>query len=473
MTEWQRNLDAFVLSRMADTKLPGLSLAVVSDGQVVYKRGYGFRDWHKGIAATPATLYAIGSVTKSVTCLALMQLQERGLLSVDDPVDKYLDFPLQPKGEKVRLWHFMTHTSGIPALGCAEQVLRQVLWPRQTQLTLGDPQDMLGFLNEAGDWVHNRPGERWYYFNEGYVLLGAVIAKVSGMSYNDYVREHILAPLGMERSFFTRDDVEGDPDAAIPSYTDKDGNYRAADYCYGKITAEGGMISSVEDMAKYIQMYIDRGVAPSGQRLLTAESVAELEKPRIPTPPEYFAPLSGPPTPGAPVADSDSPAWYGYGLAQSGMGEHTVVRHGGSVFVATAEMAFIPKQRVGAMVLTNSSGYPCGQIAQYALASALGEEPEELPFVVAERRLKALEGRYETYKATTAVNVKRRGSFLVAENADPNTPISTVLIPERLDDRGGLFWTISGVNKLPVEFIRDGDAVEVLQERYKLRRVGR
>ncbi len=470
---WQASLDAFILSRMSATRLPGLSLALIQDGEVLYKRGYGFRDWHEGLPATPGTLYGIGSVTKSFTCLALMQLQEKGFLSIDDPVDKYLDFRIRPKGEEVRLWHLMTHTSGIPALGFAEHVLRQAARPRPALLTLGGPDDMLGFLDAAGDWAHARPGERWFYLNEGYVLLGAVIASVSGMSYTDYVRANILAPLGMDRSFFARDDVENDPDAAVPSWSDRNGRYHEADYCYGKITSEGGLISSVQDMARYIQMYIDGGVTSGGYRLISEGSLAEMTKPRIATPGHYYEPLSGPQTAGAPVPGSTSPGWYGYGLSLAPMGNHTVVRHGGSVYVATAEMAFIPKHRVGAMVLTNGNGYPCSQFAQYALASVLGEDPEALPFVIAERRLQALEGRYETYKGTTGVAVRRSGSYLVVENVDPETPNRTILIPQRLDANGGQFWTLSGVNRVQVEFIRDGDAVEMLQERYKYRRVGK
>ncbi len=470
---WQSRLDAFVLSHMASTRLPGLSLALIKDGEVAYRRGYGFRDWHDGIAATPNTLYGIGSVTKSFTCIALMQLQERGLLSIDDPVDKYLPFPVRPKGETVRLRHFMSHTSGIPALGFAEHVLRQAVRPRPALLTVGGPEDMLGFMDEAGDWAHARPGERWFYLNEGYVLLGAVVAKVSGMDYVDYVRRNILGPLGMHRSYFGRDDVESDPDAAVPSYSDREGKYHEADYCYGKIVAEGGLISSVEDMARYIRMHLDGGVTATGERVVSEASLAEMQKPRIPTPGAYFTPLSGPETAGAPVPGSEFPGWYGYGLSVAPMGRHTVVRHGGSVFVATAELAFIPERRVGAMVLTNANGYPCSQFAQYGLASLLGEDPDQLPFVVGERRLDALEGRYETYRGTTAMVVKRRGSFLWVENADPDSPGAAVLVPARLEDSGGLFWTISGTNRLPVEFVRDGDRVEMIQERYKYRRVGR
>ncbi|MDP2871587.1 MAG: serine hydrolase [Bacillota bacterium] len=468
-------LDRFVLERMSSTKLPGLSLAVVEDGEVTHRRGYGFRDWNAGIAATPATLYAIGSVTKSFTCIALMQLQERGLLDIDDPVDKYLDFAVKPHGKPVLLRHFMSHTSGIPALGFAEHVIRQTTHPRSSLLTVGGPEDMLGFVHDAGEWVESAPGERWFYLNEGYVLLGGVISAVSRMSYNEYVRSHILEPLGMNRSFFARADVERDPDAAVPSVFDREGNYHPSEYAWGKITSEGGLISNVDDMALYIQMYLDGGKTKSGERLVGSASLAEMARPRIATPPEYYQPLSGQPASGAasPAGPGDDvPNWYGYGLRMTPLLGQTVVGHGGSVLVATAEMAFIPEKALGVMVLTNAAGYPCSQIAQYALAAALGADPDALPFAQAERRLEALEGTYETYRGTVKVTVKRRGSFLAAETHDPYVPQTAILIPEQLDDSGGRFWTLSGVHRLPVQFRRDGDRVEMIQERYKFRRTG-
>lgn len=461
-------VDRFVLARMSATKLPGLSLAVVEDGEVVYRRGYGFRDWKSGLPATPATLYAIGSVTKSFTCLAIMQLQERGLLSVEDPVSKYLDFEIAPEGKPVRIKHFMSHTSGIPALGFAEHVIRQTTHPRSSLLTMGGPEDMLAFMADAGGWAEAAPGERWFYLNEGYVLLGAVIACVSGMSYAEYLRRHIFEPLGMNRSFFAKEDVAGDPDAAVPSVFDRDGNYHASEYAWGKITSEGGLISSVDDMALYLGMYLDGGVTPAGQRIASSESIAEMAKPFVKTPPEYYPPLSGPATAGT----GNHPTWYGYGLRTAPLLGHTVTGHGGSVLVATAEMAFIQEKRRGVMVLTNASGYPCSQIAQYALAASLGADPDELPFVQAERRLEALEGTYETYRGTVKVTVKRRGSYLTAETHDPFVPQTTVLIPERLDDSGGAFWTLSGVQRLPVDFKRSGETIEMIHERYKFRRVG-
>ena len=91
------------------------------------------RDAEKGLAATPDSLYSIGSVTKSFTTLAIMQLAEQGKLSVDDPIEKYMPFDIHPGGETVRIWHLMSHSSGLPALAYAENSIsagRLVLMPR-------------------------------------------------------------------------------------------------------------------------------------------------------------------------------------------------------------------------------------------------------------------------------------------------------------------------------------------------------
>lgn len=473
MEDYQGKLDAFILKRMAATKLPAVSLALIKDGEVVYRRGYGLRDWHAGLPATPSTLYGIGSVTKSFTCLALMQLQERGLLSVEDPVAKYLPFPVAPAGEQIRLKHFMSHTSGIPALGYAEQVLRQVIKPRRELVFAGGPEDMLAFMADAGDWAHARPGERWFYLNEGFALLGAIVSKVSGLAYPDYVKQHILAPLGMARSFFGRAEVEGDGDAAVPSYTDREGGLQGADYSYGLITAEGGLISSVDDMARYVQMYLRGGLTPTGSRLIGEDSLAEMYRPRVATPGEHFEPLGGALPGGVPVAGSRMPGWYGFGLSLAPLGWQTMIRHGGSVRVATAEMAFIPALQAGVVVLASGGGYPMAQFGQYALAQAIGMNPDELPFVLAETRLEALTGQYETYRGTTGVKVKRQGGFLVVESLDLDAPVTTVLVPEHLADDEATFWTISGTARMPVQFIATADGgVELVLERYKYRRTG-
>src|SRR5690348_16047019 len=116
-------LEKFIFEKMALTKLPSVSMALIKGDDVVWSRGFGYRDVERGLPATDRTLYGIGSVTKSFTCLALMQLAEQGKLSLDDPIDKYMPFDIHPGGETIRIKHFMSHSSGIPALAYAEQLI--------------------------------------------------------------------------------------------------------------------------------------------------------------------------------------------------------------------------------------------------------------------------------------------------------------------------------------------------------------
>src|SRR5687768_6996149 len=101
-------LESFVFDKMASSRLPGLSLALVRDGQVVYARGFGLADIEKSRAAAPQTLYGAASITKSFVAIAILQLAERGLLSVSDPADKYVPCPIPSKRGPIRIEHLLT-----------------------------------------------------------------------------------------------------------------------------------------------------------------------------------------------------------------------------------------------------------------------------------------------------------------------------------------------------------------------------
>ncbi len=452
-------LEVFIQERMSETKLPGLSIALVKGDEVIWARGFGFRDLERGLPATPETLYAIGSITKSFTAIALLQLAEQGKLSLDDPVEAHLPFRLKPQGKPVRIWHLLTHSSGLPALAYAEASIRAATGAGGKFLPIATCDDMLTFMRDAEDWALTRPGERWFYLNEGYVLLGCIVQRCSGLPYETYVKEHLLKPLGMERSTFSREDVEKDPDAATPYIITRDGGRLPSRYPYEAISADGGLISSVFDLAKYIRMFLKWGEY-EGVRLLSRESIEEMEKGRV------RVPWEGP----------FGPVHYAYGLSvTSDFLGYKLIGHGGSVLVATAYLGFVPEEDVGVALLANGSGYPMAQFGQYALALLLRRDPEELPFVVRERRLKELEGLYETYKGTMQAQVRRQGDFLLIEVRDKYTEQVVTLVPEALDEDIRTFYTLSAGQRLPVEFHirgRDSLRVELIYERYLLRKVG-
>ena len=463
-----RRIDQFIFGKVKDSNLPSLGLAIVRDDDIVHRRGFGQRDLEAGLPATSETLYGIGSITKSFTCLAVMQLQEAGKLHVTDPVDTYLDFDIKPSGEPVRIEHLMSHTSGIPALAYAEAVIRKGFGDQAEGVPIGNVQDMLTFMRDSSDWTHARPGERWFYLNEGFVLLGGIIERVSGKPYAEYVTDHILRPLGMNRSFFTREAVEKDHDAGRPYVVDQEGNRHPQSYLFGSITADGGLISNVEDMARYIQMYL-----AGGQSLVTRSSLDEMMKPRVNTPPlELYHLDDSSQTLTTDLQGAQPTSQYGYGLGISDFFGRRLVAHGGSVLIATGQMSFLPAEGWGVMLLANGSGYPLNELAQYALAVLIGEDPDRLAFRHGEVRLDPFQGVYETYQGTYRATVRRTGDFLQFGTSSRYFKQQVPLVPEEITPSGARFFTLRGGSRLPVEFVVKGDGtIELLFERYKLRRV--
>jgi CubicO group peptidase (beta-lactamase class C family) len=249
-------LEEFLRERMRRTRLPGVSLALVRGDEVVYARGFGFRDLEKRLPATPATAYGIGSITKSFTALGILQLVEEGKLSLEDAVEKFLPLKIRPFGEPIRVWHLLSHTAGIPALAYAEAELR---WEQGTggkPLALATVEDFVAWLNGAADWVEARPGERWLYLNEGYILLGGIIEKLSGLSYAEYVRKKILEPLGMRNTGFLGEEV---PELATPYVVPQEGQPHPGKIRPIPIGSDGALVSTVLDLAKYLGMWLRRG----------------------------------------------------------------------------------------------------------------------------------------------------------------------------------------------------------------------
>lgn len=449
-------LEDFIFEKISKTHLPGLSIAIIENGKLAYSKGFCFRDLEYGLRATPETLYGVGSVTKSFTALSIMQLEEKGKLSLEDPVRKHIpQLNLEPEGGKpVKIWHLLCHASGIPALAYAEGLIRYVTGAGGKWVPIASTEDLLTFMREAHHWVLTKPGERWFYLNEGYVILGYIIEKVSGVSYDKYVEENILKPLKMDRSFFRKEDVDADANVATPYIITRNGEPKKSVFPYG-IYADGGLISNVIDLSHYIIMYLNRGKY-DGNTLASSASIEDMEKPRVKIPLQVFGGES-----------------YGYGLSIiPNFFGYKLVGHGGSVLVYTAYIGYIPEKRVGVALLANGSGYPLSQIGLYTLALLLDKNPEELPFIKYEKTYELLSGLYETYKGTMDAKVVLKGGLLQIEICDKYTDMIIPLIPEDIEGDVKRFYTIQAGGKLPVEFIVDGGNVELIYERYRMKKVG-
>ncbi|MFP3302155.1 MAG: serine hydrolase, partial [Caldivirga sp.] len=358
---------------------------------------------------------------------------------------------LRALNEPVLVHHLLTHSSGIPALGYAEAFINGVLNLDSSWLPLSAPNDVLTFMSHASEWAVAKPGERFFYLNEGYVILGEIIRKVSGMPYDEYVTRHILKPLGMGRTYFKADDVNKDPDVAAPYIVDEEGRHLVSRFPFG-ITSDGGLLSNVIDMSRYVAMLINRGEL-NGVRVISREYLELAERKYIDVPWRV-------------IGDEG----YGYGLVVSDnfMGER-LISHGGNVLVYTAYMAYMPARGVGVVVMANAQGYPLANVGMYALALMLNHDPDkEIGVFIRENTARLLEGVYESYGGAVRVRVSRRGDFLILENTTKHTREATILVPEEVrHDYARYFTLVNGV-KTPAEFHITNNGVELIYERFKL-----
>jgi len=333
-------IDAYVDAQRNGARIPGLALGIVEGGQVVHLQGFGAAG-PSGQAVTPQTPFLIGSLSKSFTALAVMQLVEAGQVNLDTPVQSYIPWFCvadETASAQITVRHLLNHTSGIPnAAGLAP--------------LLGDEQTSLEEQVRALSTVRlARPvGSAFEYSNANYIVLGLIVQTASGQPYAEYIQEHIFAPLEMRHSYTSQDEARQHGMAA--GYRWWFGFPIAADLPYPASAMPAGyLISSAEDMTRFLAAHLDEGSA-----VLSPAGLAEMRRSAVAT------------------GGNES---YGMGWIVSALGDTPVIFHEGSTpnFYATAIMA--PEQGRGVIVLTNCTSMFAGQAARIArgvMAMRLGQ----------------------------------------------------------------------------------------------------
>jgi len=454
-------LEENIPQEMTKGKMPGFSIAVVRNGEAIYSEGYGSREPERNLPATGHTLYGIGSVTKSFVAIGIMQLVEAGRLRLCDPVSRHIPFELGMPDHPITVHHLLTHSLGIPSLATSTVAILRGLGA-DTGVPLGSGNDFYRFVNGAREDIIAKPGERFLYHNAAWRMLGHIIQETSGLPFHRYLQENVITPIGMKRTTLNVRDFEGDPDHAVLHTKTAGGGNEPSRFPYPNpednpefsfLSAAGGILSSVDDMSRYLNVQIGQGVCESGQ-LASRESFERMQTLHIQRPNDQYGQQG-----------------YGYGLGINPefLG-HKMVSHGGSVLVSTAHMAFIPDLRTGVIMMGNSTGMPHSTIAQSVLAILLGRSPAKvIPQTRTRARMEILTGTYKTYRGLEKVAVRTKGGMLYIEQMSPFTSEihSTPLIPEDPTLESTLFYTLRFGVRSPVEFrMRDQGRVDLLLERY-------
>ena len=439
----RKTLENYIFRKMSDQGIVGLSIATIKNGKPDYRRGFGFRNFVKGTSATPNTIYCIGSLTKAFTSSAVMQLSEKEELDINDPIGKYLPLELTAMGEPVLIKHLLSHSSGLSALGYAEATLTAVTDFSDHWLPISSPEDLMVFMNGADEWAMAKPGERYAYLNEGYILLGSIIKEVSGLDYADYVKTNILEPLNMKRSTFYEQDVENDEDVATPYVSGANGEKIETRYPYGQMISDGGLMSNVVDMVKFIQMFLTRKKTEN-TNILSKKSIETIITPKVKTS-------------DIPLGSADD-RYYAYGFRiKSGFFGYNLVYHSGSVFGSSAYMGFIPEKKVGVIIMA-SGGYFLEDIGELAIAQLLGVNPDDVPYFKRIEQLDELTGTYVTFRNTSEYEVKRDRGILHLETSFWQRTWTTPLIPMDLEGDVKRFMVYGLETMTPVEFVwREGE----------------
>jgi D-alanyl-D-alanine carboxypeptidase len=288
----QEALEAYLDQLTASGNPPGVSVVVVKDGKLVYNKAFGYADGPRRIKAAPETIYHWWSMTKIPTAIAVMQLREEGKLNLDDEVTKYLpwfkvNYPSEAS-TAIKIRHLLQHTSGLP-----DSVPSMAGWVHYSDETYNQTEVLKKHLPEFNT-LKFEPGTKAIYSNVNYMVLGAVIEAVSGQTYESFVVENILQPLGMLQTGFVMSPDMAEHEAAgtlaiVHPYTpllpvlldpktlirERGGKLFWLNRFYIDATPSTGLIGSAPDVARFMIAYFNDGTL-DGKSILRPESISML-----------------------------------------------------------------------------------------------------------------------------------------------------------------------------------------------------
>jgi CubicO group peptidase (beta-lactamase class C family)/D-alanyl-D-alanine dipeptidase len=319
--EVARGLSALIEQQRAEHKIPAVSVALVDGSRVVWARGFGWADSAAGVPATAATVYRVGSVSKLFTDIAVMQQVERGKLSLDAPVTRYLpDFhPRNPFGREITLRQLTSHRSGLtrePPVGH---------YFDNTEPTLAAT---VASLNQTS--LIYSPGKQTKYSNAGIAVLGEVLERTQGESFYPYLQHAVLEPLGMRASAFQ-------PTAEVRAGLAKgymwtvDGRlFEAPTFQLGEGPA-GSLYTTVLDLSRFMSVLFDKGALPGGNRILDRATLDSMWTPQF--------------------ADSGATTGFGIGFGIDTLDGHRTVGHDGAIYGFATSLEALPDDSLGVIVV--------------------------------------------------------------------------------------------------------------------------
>lgn len=387
------------------TGVPGIGVGISIGDNLEYFKGFGVSDVEKRQTITPDTVFGLASVTKSFTALCINLLAEEKKLSTAHPVKRYLsEFTILRSwaADKMTIHSFLTHTSGIPPLPSLDYVnelsitLEEYLkdpncLKNKPEDSLGgkpvirDNKDLLQFIGNYEFELLGRPGQYLSYSNDCFSLLGEVIQRVSGLTYEQYLKKNILDPLGMDHTFI---DLAALSNFEVQGlyYRDDHGNVVKAPWKHREaFVSSGSLKSSINDLLRYMDLYVNKGFC-DGNRICETGTIDRITSP-------YYSLEDG--------------SYYGYGFQTEPEYSNgiTLIHHGGNIVGVASYIGFIPERKIKVAVLSNLSNFPASKVFFAAVNAILGlprsyNELRMPPVDIPSYHLEKLIGRYASGEGT-------------------------------------------------------------------------
>lgn len=315
---------------------PGFAVAIVDKDQILYAKGFGYKDFENEVPVTENTLFAIGSVSKSFTSAVLGVLRDEDKIDFDERPGKYipeLRFMEPWMNEQIIVKDLMSHRTGLP-----RHDLSWFMFPTNSK------EELIKRIEFQKPFTGLR--QQWYYNNWMFFLQGEIGRRLTGQNWENNVKAMFLNKLGMSRSNFNIPDLEKDPDHSFGYSTDEEGINTQMDYYdIAAMSPAGSINSSVSEMSNWLITWINGGKF-KGEQVIPENYVKEAIS-------SQMVVSSGIPSKEHPDAQFSN---YGYGWFLSSYRGHYRVEHGGNIDGFSASASFFPTDSVGIMVLTNQNG---------------------------------------------------------------------------------------------------------------------
>ncbi|CEJ69789.1 Penicillin-binding protein 4* [Chryseobacterium oranimense G311] len=376
----KKETDSIIRAYADINKFNGTAL-IHYNNATIFEKSYGWQDSENKIPSRNESIYQIASLTKSFTALVIVKLSEEGKLSVKDPVSKFIaDYP---RGNEITIENLLTHTSGIYEPLRNKEYFRLL----HTEESITESRELSFFKDEPLDF---EPGTQFSYTNSGYILLGIIIEKVTGLSYEDAVRKIILDPLKMSHTGFDYLALKS-PYKTVPySYLSKT-KHEKTEIWNPELTGPAGQIyTTAEDLYKYYQ-------GLKNYEIVSKESFRKMTTPF----------LSG----------------YGYGWFIDDLYGKKVINHGGNIEGATSYLAMLPEDDICIILLNNITSKKLEKAGNTILAALL-DQPFDLPKPKKEvtldaSLLKRYAGDYALQENKIIHILYENGQLFIQNNNDP------------------------------------------------------